>query len=190
MKVCLFGGQHTTVLPTVQPVHASPAGNNSLCFQELSNHSLQIPLGSDNRPCIAKAYGAQALGSLLSKLGKWTVFVGRYCKLLSMEFIWIPTEQKCIRSFEGFFLTFWWHGWDWESVRKLTSRETRKGSGACWEQEAAWREVTYTLNPTCGYSWHQLSQVITSGHHITTWGLGLPLTISFITDYCDNYFQE
>lgn len=73
MQVCLFGGRATTFLPTAQLVSAPPLGNNSPRFQELSNHSLQIPLGSDNRPCIAKAYGAQAQGRLHSVPGKWAV---------------------------------------------------------------------------------------------------------------------
>lgn len=86
MKVCLFGGQHTTVLPTAQPVPASPSGNDSPRFQELSNHSLQIPPGSGSGPRIAKTYGAQALQAALSAWQMGRV-ADRYCKLLSTEFI-------------------------------------------------------------------------------------------------------
>lgn len=45
MKVCLFRGRATTVLSTAQPVPAYLPGNNSPRFQELSDHSIQIPLG-------------------------------------------------------------------------------------------------------------------------------------------------
>lgn len=91
MNVCLFGGQHKTVLPTAQPVPASPSGNDSQHFQELSNHSLQIPLGSGSRPHIAKT-GAKVItgtGPGQAALGAWQMghVAGRYCKLLSTEFI-------------------------------------------------------------------------------------------------------
>lgn len=72
MKVCLYGGRATTVLPTAQPIPAflleitAHAFENSQIFPYRSE-------SSESRTCIAKAYGVSVLGRLLSVCGKWAM---------------------------------------------------------------------------------------------------------------------